>query len=254
VIALGLVLCLGCYFLVRRLGRGWLGVRGVRTLSPRAEESYFQTPAGRRLAWRLAGPTATYALAVALAFAMLRANGVAAPTTEIEPLPGGAADAAGLRTGDRIVAIDGAAPRDWPDVQRLLQAAGPGRAVTLSVVRDGAVLSLTATTSAQGRLGVRPVIPVLATPPFGPTLRQAAVLPFTASVQTALTLAREATGQEKVELAGPVGIAREARGAHASSVGERLALMLLAYPIALVWPIVPLVELLLTPRRRRAPA
>jgi len=32
----------------------------------------------------------------------------------------------------------------------------------------------------------------------------------------------------------------------------RVALALLAYPTSLVWPIVPLVEVLLTPRRRRA--
>ncbi|HLK92521.1 MAG TPA: PDZ domain-containing protein [Polyangia bacterium] len=249
-IAVGLVLCLGCYFVVRRLARGWLGVRGVRTLSRRAEESYFQTPPARRLSWRLAGPAATYALAVALAFSMLRANGAPAPTTTIAPLPGGAAEAAGLRAGDRIVAIDGVAPNDWPDVGRLVSMAGPGRAVTLSVLRDGAPLSFPVTTSAERRIGVRPVFPPPVAPPVGPTLGRAALLPFTASANTALTLARQATGQEKVELAGPVGIAREARVMQASSsAGERFVLMLLAYPIALVWPIVPLIELLLTPRR-----
>ncbi len=253
-IALGLVLCLGCFFVVRRLGRGWLGVRGVRTLSPRAEESYFQTPRARRLAWRLLGPAVTYALAVGLAFSMLRASGVPAPTTAIEPLPGGAAETAGLRGGDRVVAVDGVAASDWPDLRRLVSTAGPGQTLTLSVVREGAALSFTVTTDVQSRIGIRPVIPALATPPVGPTLRRAALLPFTASATAALTLGREATGQEKVELAGPVAIAREVRGAQAPSAGERFVLMLLAYPIALVWPIVPLVELLLTPRRRRAGA
>jgi membrane-associated protease RseP (regulator of RpoE activity) len=252
VIALGLILCLGCYFVVRRLARGWLGVRGVRTLSPRAEESYFQTPAGRRVAWRLAGPAATYALAVGLAFAMLRANGQPAPTTTIEPLPGGPAEAAGVRSGDRVVSVDGVAPSDWPDVQRLVLAGGPEHPVALSVLRDGAPLSLTVARGPEGRIGIRRAPTALVTPPAGPTLRQAAVLPFTASTGAAVALGRQATG-EKVELAGPVAIVREVRDEKAPAPArERVALMLLAYPIALVWPIVPLVELLLTPRRRRA--
>jgi membrane-associated protease RseP (regulator of RpoE activity) len=252
VFALGLVLCLGSYFVVRRLARGWLGVRGVRALSARAEESYFHTPAARRLAWRLSGPVAAYALATALAFLMVRANGQPAPSTVLVPIEGGPAEAAGLRSGDRIVAIDGVAPSDWPDVQRLVTAAGPGRPVVLSVVREGATLSLSVTTNATSRIGIGRVPTGVVVPSVGQALRVAAAMPFTTGVNAAMALGRSVSGSEKVELKGPVAIVRELREEPGpASGGMRFGLLLLAYPIAAVWPIAPFVELLLTPRRRR---
>jgi S1-C subfamily serine protease len=40
--------------------------------------------------------------------------------------------------GDRITAVDGRAVRSEDDLQDAFEAAGVGKAVTLSVVRDGA--------------------------------------------------------------------------------------------------------------------
>jgi regulator of sigma E protease len=225
----------------------------VRTLSPRAEESYQQTPVARRLAWRLSGPVAAYVLATALAFLAVRANGQPAPSTVVAPVADGPAEAAGLRNGDRVVAIDGVAASDWPDIQRLVKMAGPGRPVVLSVMRDDATLSLSVTTNAANRIGIRPVPSGFVTPPVAQTLRAAAAMPLTAGANAAKALARSVSGSEKVELSGPVAIVREARDEpRPASAGTRFALLLLAYPLAAVWPIAPLVELMLTPRRRRA--
>jgi membrane-associated protease RseP (regulator of RpoE activity) len=127
------------------------------------EPSYFETPRGRRLAWRLAGPSAAYALATALVLLMLLANGEQHSGTRVIVRPGTPAAKAGLHTGDRIAAIDGVAP------------------------------------------------------------------------------------------AGPIGIVRAIAAEPARPLARtRFLLMLLAYPTACVWPISPFVELLLTPRRRRA--
>ena len=56
-----------------------------------------------------------------------------------------------------------------------------------------------------------------------------------------------------IVLAGPVGIVRTIAAEPVRPLARtRFLLALLATPTAFVWPISPFVELLLTPRRRRA--
>ncbi len=89
-----------------------------------------------------------------------------------ELTPGGAAEQAGLRMGDRIEAIGGV---EQPDVTTMIDiiSAHPGQALPVRVWRDGAEVSLTVTPQAQpdgqggviGRIGVlvqaeRPVVEV----------------------------------------------------------------------------------------------
>jgi hypothetical protein len=74
-IVIGILVCLGAHFGARRAMRRWLQIRGARTLSRQAEPSYFETPPRRRLAWRLAGPSAAYLLSTLLVLLMLLANG-----------------------------------------------------------------------------------------------------------------------------------------------------------------------------------
>jgi membrane-associated protease RseP (regulator of RpoE activity) len=252
VIIIGILICLGTHFAARRGARGWLRIPGVRTVSKLAAPSYFETPRGRRLAWRFAGPSVAYALSTVLVLSMLLASGEQQSGTRIVVRPGAPAAAAGLQTNDRIVAIDGNAPTNWPDVQQRLAAVGPGRSVSLSVDRAGARLSLTATTNGQGRLGISPAFE-LAPKPFGQALAEAAVLPIVGAIRAAKPLWTDLVDAPKTDLAGPVGIVRAIGAEPARPFARtRFLLMLLAYPTALVWPISPFVELLLTPRRRRA--
>jgi S1-C subfamily serine protease len=62
----------------------------------------------------------------------------------VEVSPGTAASAAGLRVGDRITAIDGTAVAGSADLGRAIRRAGAGTEITLSVVRDGEMLEITA--------------------------------------------------------------------------------------------------------------
>ena len=60
------------------------------------------------------------------------------PAVVGEVSPGSAADAAGLRAGDRIVALDGRPVHTYDQVSPLLQElAGPDRALALQIERDG---------------------------------------------------------------------------------------------------------------------
>jgi membrane-associated protease RseP (regulator of RpoE activity) len=61
-------------------------------------------------------------------------------------LPGGPADRAGLRDGDFIQQFNGRDVRSADDMRSLLRSTPPGRAVPVTVVRDGAMVSVTMTT------------------------------------------------------------------------------------------------------------
>ena len=63
----------------------------------------------------------------------------------IEVVPGSPAATAGLRTGDLVLTVDGLAIGDAGDLQRLLVAESIGRSLSLRVIRDGRVITLTAT-------------------------------------------------------------------------------------------------------------
>ena len=68
--------------------------------------------------------------------------------------PGGVADLAGLREGDRILAIDGEAIADWAQVVAVIREA-PGRSLRLDAGREGRTLSLSVTPAAADDRGKR---------------------------------------------------------------------------------------------------
>jgi membrane-associated protease RseP (regulator of RpoE activity) len=250
-VAIGVLICLGSYLAGRALARRLLGIPGVSPVAKDADDGYFEAPGARRLAWRLAGPVTAYLVAVGLALLSVRAAGDRILTTQVGVVPDGPAEAAGLQAGDRVVAVGGVATATWRDVQADVAAAGPGHPVSVSVRRDGAELSLTVTTNASGRIGISPRSESAPTP-IGRALRKAIRMPITTAVHTARSEWSLFSGERKEDLIGPVGIVRElSTEGTRPGVGTRFALMLLAYPAALVWPLTLFVELLLAPRRRR---
>lgn len=57
---------------------------------------------------------------------------------------GGAAERAGVRAGDVIVAVEGSDVAGVAELQRAVRGAGPGAALELTVVREGALHRVTA--------------------------------------------------------------------------------------------------------------
>jgi len=115
----------------------------------------------------IAGPAANFLFAI-LIFAVLfmtygQRNTSPAVTEVVE---GGAAAAAGIRAGDRFVALDGQSVARFEDLQRIVHL-NPGRPMEAVVVRDGSETALTVTPGIArqtdnlgnvhefGRLGVR---------------------------------------------------------------------------------------------------
>jgi regulator of sigma E protease len=146
------------------------------------------------------------------------------PAVVGEVSPGSAAEAAGLRAGDRIVSLDGRPVHTYDQVSPLLQElAGPDRPLVLGIERDGRRQGLEVRPQRAERDG-QPVwqLGVLAAP-----LEQDALLRFgpLAAVPAALAETRQMTsdvlgmlwrmvsGQASLKnISGPITIARVANG------------------------------------------
>jgi RIP metalloprotease RseP len=113
-------------------------VGDVRHRVLRGDEDRFfhDRPARERAVVLSAGSISHFLQAVLLLFVAFWAFGVQ-PSTEIEEVfPGAPAEEAGLESGDRILAVDGAPVRTF-DTARGLLAGMPGEQVTLTIDRDG---------------------------------------------------------------------------------------------------------------------
>ncbi len=104
-------------------------------------------PRWQRVVVYLAGPAMNAVLSVVLMAVVFMMGMEVAALREVPPVvgvvaEGSAAETAGLRPGDRIEAVDGKVVSRWDDVHFALLTS-PGRAVELTVERDGC--SLTAT-------------------------------------------------------------------------------------------------------------
>jgi len=137
---------------------------------PRDAGTFYGASPWRRIAIAFAGPLANVLFALVV-FTIVFAIGYSVPTTSNRialaseySLDGSArkeafpADAAGLKTGDRIVSADGKPIADYSDIQELI-ALNPGRPLRLGVEREGSPIELTVTPamdreSGAGRIGI----------------------------------------------------------------------------------------------------
>lgn len=92
---------------------------------PTDEGSYMNKSAWRRFLVIAAGPGVNYFVAFLIIALLYVSHGfLDLTTTRIEVVPGGPAAAAGLQTGDRIVAVDGVPVASFDDLKRELQKQG----------------------------------------------------------------------------------------------------------------------------------
>jgi regulator of sigma E protease len=106
-------------------------------------DAYWRQPTWKRIAVIAAGP-ATNVLVAFVIFLCVYATGApsSTPTNEVAAVSSGTpAQAAGLHTGDRVVAVDGKTARTFDAVSRLIRASH-GAPITLTVERGGSEVTL----------------------------------------------------------------------------------------------------------------
>lgn len=117
--------------------------------------------------------------------------------------PGDPADVAGLQTGDEIISVDGTKVERWEDIAAIIEEK-PNRKISVLAKRDGEALEFSPVAKEVPETG-RGIIGIA---------REMQKYNFTASVQTGLdqfsmvigSLYRVVTGQEPLDVTGPVGI------------------------------------------------
>ncbi len=204
---------------------GYVRISGMAPgddVAPGDATAYCNQAAWRRVLVLAAGPGANYLIAVVLAAGLLGTTGLPTPdgSTRVGDLVAGMpAERAGLRPGDRILQVAGAPVERWSELVAALQRQ-PGKAIELVVERgEGAAaarLTLPITPEDKGgvgRVGVTPYAPRIRLGPADAVV-QGFARTNAAATQTLSMLVGMVTREQKAELSGPVGIAKElVRGA-----------------------------------------
>jgi len=184
--------------------------------SDRPGHAYFEKTVAQRSLVAAAGPVANFLLAMVLFAALFMTSGRQEPLPVVgEIVAGSAAEQAGLKTGDRILSVDGTQVARF-ETLRALVAAAPGRSVTLAVHRGDADLNVKVAIHTEreaghdvGRLGIGSG--AFETVRLGPLEAVWAGISQTGRVlwQTMVGLAHIlTTGHGVGELGGPIKIAQ----------------------------------------------
>ncbi len=204
------------------------GMNPLEEVDPTDKGSYANASLIGRISAIFAGPLANYLFASVLFFGAFMIGGDQQPTTRVDVMKEGAAAAAKMKTGDKVLSIDGKPIESWEQMREVILA-HPNQELVFTVERDGKPLDLVVKPEAKGDKGggqigvgtIAEAVPMSA--------KDAAVrsVVYPAKVVQALVvgLARILTGQETPQLAGPVGIVKETSKAAASSLPDYLILL-----------------------------
>jgi regulator of sigma E protease len=110
---------------------------GAADVDPADGGAYANKPAWKRFVFVLAGPVMNWVAAVLVAWVLLASYGLGVPDPSArvgQLLPGMPAEAAGLRTGDRITSVGGVAVDTWDDLVVQIRSHA-GEAVPFAVAR-----------------------------------------------------------------------------------------------------------------------
>ncbi|ABO50487.1 site-2 protease, Metallo peptidase, MEROPS family M50B [Desulforamulus reducens MI-1] len=161
----------------------------------------------------IAGPLMNFVLAVVLFAVIFTLQGMPYATTEVgEVIKGFPAEKAGLKVGDRIVAVNDNSVEDWNQLVAETNK-HPGESLNLTIQRGKEQVKLTLTTvkdvSGQYKIGIKPTQPLMKK--LNPLAALAAGTSFTIQVSGLILsfIGQMFTQQAPVDLAGPVGVVNE---------------------------------------------
>ena len=205
--------------------------------------AYSAKPAWKRFLVILAGPAMNYLLAIVMAVGLIATMGLREPDQSSvigDVISGGAAQRAGLRTGDRVVSAGGAPVEGWKELVLAIRS-HPGQDLPLGVVRAGAAPGSTAEIVTlrpddSGGIGKAGIAPSLR------AVRAGLLESFSQGFQRTNDKAGEILGglgqvvtrKQKAELQGPLGIAQEmTRSARAGAAPFLMMVWLISIMLAI---------------------
>jgi regulator of sigma E protease len=195
-------------------------------------DAYWRAATWKRVAVIAAGPLANVVIAFAILFVVFAVSGAPSgtPTAKVAQVEAGSpAAAAGLRAGDRILAVNGRPTRTFGTVSHLIRASH-GRPVTLTVIRDGRRVTVgpRPTVLRQGRwiFGFSPAARIVGYT-TGRAARTAASDLWHVVTATGTGITSLFSSHGRSQLSGPVGIVRVSHSE--LQVGVRWYLEILAF-------------------------
>jgi regulator of sigma E protease len=187
------------------------GMNPLEEIDPNDKGSYANASLLGRIVTIFAGPLANYLFASVLFFGALMIGGHLVPTTNVNVRPGSPAEIGQMKSGDKVVEVAGKPITEW-DQMKSVVSANPGKPVDIGVEREGKLMHITVTPTAQpngeGLIGVEAVY--YSRPArIGEAVSYAVREPANVVVDTVVNLGQMITGKVKPDLTGPVGIVRE---------------------------------------------
>jgi regulator of sigma E protease len=188
------------------------GMNPFEEIDPQDKGSYANASLTGRIVAIVAGPLANYLFASVVFFAAMVIGGKYSEEPLVTVVEASAAEAAGVRSGDRILAIDGKSVRRWDEIPELILPKA-GQDVRLTLARDGSELGLSVHVREQNGKGFLGVSKTKEPMPMSEALTQSIVQPAVIVGLTVVSLGKMLTGQEEGQLTGPIGIMRETKKA-----------------------------------------
>jgi regulator of sigma E protease len=203
------------------------GLNPFEETDPKDRGSYANASLWGRIVTIAAGPFTNYLFASVLIFFGLIIGGKDVPDeasmrVDVEPGP---AQIAGVQKDDRIDAVDGVAVHSWDELRKAVKPHA-GEAVDLTIERGGEVLHRTVTPTPKGEKdeGLIHVKPPTHKEPvgFGEAVKISVIAPPLFIYDNVRVIGRVIAGKEKLQVSGPVGIAKEAAKQAALGPGDFL--------------------------------
>jgi regulator of sigma E protease len=193
---------------------GYCRIAGFSPEDPAAQDpndrgSYMNKPAWRRFLVIAAGPGVNYFVAFLIIALLYVTHGfLDLGTTQIEVLPGGPAAAAGLQTGDKVLAVDGVPVASFEEMRTQLQNPQAAAERRIDVLRGGERRTVMVRPD-RGTISVK-LDRVLVRLPLTAAVPRAIRDVWDLNAATLGALVDAVRGKGSASLAGPVAIVRQA--------------------------------------------
>jgi regulator of sigma E protease len=210
-------------------------------------DAYWRQPTWKRIVVIAAGPAANVLVALVLFFAVFATGAPSnTPGTTVAQVESHTpAHAAGLHTGDRIVAVNGTAAHTFDRVSQLVRAS-KGKPITMTVVRDGRRVTLgPKATIKSGNRYIWGFVPSykMVTYSVGEAAHKSVSMLWGITTGTAQAIGGLFHSKERHQVVGTVGIVKESAAALKMGLPyylEIVALVSMSLALLNLLPLLPL--------------